>query len=1027
MATGDDIRWEAGRSRQHWPTLEVVNRTAWQPGSPAPLEYRTVSSLYAYPEQPKQLTRNKDGTTMRRHPSLAHPGGGITASLLLLFIILGPLSVAPVAHAARTAGLPHRAAASGLGAGPGTAGHIGVSGSTSAASVQIGARITLQEVITSDVSLSNVHVLIDVFPQGSANNGPKTYGCAFDGQNFSAGVGQTFSCVYTPPQGTQTGGEYLNGGVFSSDYGTGDGYVNDVAAFTITPAPMQTRSADVTIDPSQTVAAVTPDALGTNSAVFDGQLLSMTTTQFLADANVRAIRYPGGSTADVFDWRTTAAQAGTVGCGSTTPYVNAADTFTATEQLARQVGGNLWITVNYGSGTPSEAADWVRDANVQNGYGVRNWEIGNEIYFANGTNGCGEWDQYTPNKYDAASYISNAPAYIAAMRAVDRSIKIAIPVDYDDASSGNTGAWSGQVIQGLCGQFDTLDVHPYAQQPRTESDSGLLAYSPQKIAQTMGFFRSLLQSKCPANAANVNIQIGEVNSVTYNPGKQTVSVVNSLFLADDELTWLEQGASAVQPWDLRNGVVLGTNNSTALFGSLYTDFGDYGALASSYRPRGTPSDYPPGDTRFPAAAAEQLAGALVAGGGRLVSIPGQPANLSVHAVARPDGSLAFLLINRDMTYTQQVTVHLPGYTPAPQAATYSYGPTEATRVDGRPTNGVLDVSTLPAVVTVPPYAMVEVVLRPASSPPATTPASTSATPSSTATPTPSSTAMPTPSSTATPTPTPGVGGVTVSAPLALSGTSVTAGGMLSGAATLRNSGSSAVTLPEIVIAARPPGGTHAGGPYDDFGKLQNVTLQPGASVTIRESRTFNASDPIGVWTAYLTYEDAAGTYHDQAPDLSFSVVPSSTPTPPTATAVPVTNTPTATATALSGGNGVTAGGSAAPGGAGTGEDDVTVTTTATLTKLSLTIVVAGPNVINPRGAANTIANTTLTTTNNPDGGVTYVYTLNQGATMAPGSGMLAARFDFSNGYGLTHRYAGDTYSLTTTTSSGASSTITGHF
>jgi hypothetical protein len=62
------------------------------------------------------------------------------------------------------------------------------------------------------------------------------------------------------------------------------------------------------------------------------------------------------------------------------------------------------VTVNYGSGTPSEAAAWVTHSLTTPGDGVAFWEVGNETY------GCWEVDNwlagppedyqgYTPNTY----------------------------------------------------------------------------------------------------------------------------------------------------------------------------------------------------------------------------------------------------------------------------------------------------------------------------------------------------------------------------------------------------------------------------------------------------------------------------------------------------------------------------------------------------------------------------------------------------------------------------------------------------
>src|SRR5579862_6587865 len=66
-------------------------------------------------------------------------------------------------------------------------------------------------------------------------------------------------------------------------------------------------------------------------------------------------------------------------------------------------------------------------------------------------------------------------------------------------------------------------------------------------------------------------------------------------------------------------------------------------------------------------------------------------------------------------------------------------------------------------------------------------------------------------STATTTTNIGVGALQLSAP------SVQIGGSLTASATLTNLGPVAVTLEDIVLAGRPPGGSNAGGPYLDFG------------------------------------------------------------------------------------------------------------------------------------------------------------------------------------------------------------------
>ena len=58
--------------------------------------------------------------------------------------------------------------------------------------------------------------------------------------------------------------------------------------------------------------------------------------------------------------------------------------FDAFANVARPADTQVFITVNYGSGTPAEAADWVRYSNITNGCGFKYWEVGNENY--------GDWE-----------------------------------------------------------------------------------------------------------------------------------------------------------------------------------------------------------------------------------------------------------------------------------------------------------------------------------------------------------------------------------------------------------------------------------------------------------------------------------------------------------------------------------------------------------------------------------------------------------------------------------------------------------
>jgi hypothetical protein len=119
----------------------------------------------------------------------------------------------------------------------------------------------------------------------------------------------------------------------------------------------------------------------------------------------------------------------------------------------------------------------------------------------------------------------------------------------------------------------------------------------------------------------------------------------------------------------------------------------------------------------------------------------------------------------------------------------------------------------------------------------------------------------------------GNGRIVVVSPLALSRRVVRRGQAVTATATLQNQGRGAITLTRIVITSRPPGGTNAGGPFDDFGVRQAITLAPGQRYTIQETRPFRPPDPVGQWYSYLTYQTAGGAWFDQPARILFSVLP----------------------------------------------------------------------------------------------------------------------------------------------------------
>jgi hypothetical protein len=216
-----------------------------------------------------------------------------------------------------------------------------------------------------------------------------------------------------------------------------------LAIFLSGTAVWSQTTASVSVNAGSSMAQVGLEAYGVDTAVYDGYLTSSGVSTSLSGAGINAIRYPGGSYADIFNFISGTDQ--TLNGG----YFASGDTFNNfMSDVVLPEGGKALITVNYGSnptasggGQPSEAASWVQYANVTNNYGIVYWEIGNEVY-GNGYYSTGlDWEEdlhdtdTTPADrvgnaaLSPTAYGTNAAAFITAMKAVDPNIKCGVFVN----------------------------------------------------------------------------------------------------------------------------------------------------------------------------------------------------------------------------------------------------------------------------------------------------------------------------------------------------------------------------------------------------------------------------------------------------------------------------------------------------------------------------------------------------------------------------------------------------------------------
>jgi len=408
-----------------------------------------------------------------------------------------------------------------------------------------------------------------------------------------------------------------------------------VAMPAVVPVSAQ-KTARVQVNLKTELAVVPAAGYGVHMSVYDNDFTSPGLPEKLKAAGVTALRYPGGSYADLFHWKTTS---GTVGAKV---YINPNDTFDHfMTQDVLPAGAQAIITVNYGSnaagtggGDPAEAADWVRYANLDKGWNIHYWEIGNEIG-GNGYFGT-EWEEdlHAPlggirkgnPLLSQAAYGRNALDFIRAMKAVDPTIKIGVGVDMPDAHPG-TG--NEALFKEVRDKIDFVIVHWY---PKTSSTDLTVT---EDIKPQAAALRDELARFAGPSQRNIPFAITETNGGGSGAPR-------ALFSTDTYLTWFETGAFTVEWLEMHAGFLSEVKEV-------------------------------PLDTPAEAYYGLQMAAIAARPGDVLVDAQSSSPMLTVHAVKRKGGGVAIVLINKHPNQTFEVNLSIPDGSLAATATRYDFG------------------------------------------------------------------------------------------------------------------------------------------------------------------------------------------------------------------------------------------------------------------------------------------------------------------------------------------------------------------
>jgi hypothetical protein len=454
---------------------------------------------------------------------------------------------------------------------------------------------------------------------------------------------------------------------------------------------------------------------GVNTATWDGYLGNSATLPALTNAGILNLRWPGGSGADTHNWSTDISE----------------------EQTFNHVATNLgagaqaFITVNYGSGDSNMAAGYVRFNNITNHCHYKYWEIGNECY--------GTWEEDTNvPAHNPYTYAVKAATYMAAMRAVDPTIKIGVVASPGDSSyqngntHGATNSRTGAVVYGwtpvvlgtlksLGAQPDFLIHHVYPQYtaeplpaappPPAMVDSDMfLLQSTSNWAGDAATLRQEINDYYGAGGTNIEICCTENNSDSSNGGKQLSSLVNGLYEADTLAQLMQTEINCYLWWDLRNGMGNNGDVDPSLYGWLQE--GDEGLItgATSYHP---------------VYYAMRLMQYFARPGDAMVGANSDYLLLSVYAARQTNGTLSVLAVNKDPVGNFNGQLNFNGFLPASNAVSRTYGEFQdnatssnlsATLQDIAATN-MTSASNL-FTYTFPPYSLTVLTFTPSSSVPA---------------------------------------------------------------------------------------------------------------------------------------------------------------------------------------------------------------------------------------------------------------------------------------------------------------------
>ncbi len=452
----------------------------------------------------------------------------------------------------------------------------------------------------------------------------------------------------------------------------------------------------VSVNESSDGPAVSDQLLGMNMAAWYDVVANDTgiVSAFQA-AGIKAIRWPGGSWSDAYNWETNTE------CGS---YAATNDTFANfVSDIAIPAGLDVALTADYGTGKnctgygdPTEAAAWVSAA-LTDGITVSHVTVGNEEY------GSWETDNH-PLKNNATTYAAataGSSGYYALVKAASPITLVGV-----DVNPGNSPAWDPTVLANA--PYDFVEYHYYPETPGQESDTFLVQQAAQELTANINTIKTELNT---AGKPNTPIYVGEIGGPYSSPGKQSWSITQGLYTGQVLGEMMNDGVSRLTWW-IGFGNCNGTagNDSSSLYG--WQSFGAYNVFSDGPTETACPNAGPIG-TMSPSARAFQLFSSVAVNGefALTATVAGDKTNVRAYA-ATNSGGTALVLFNLNENSNAPVTITLSGLSSATSVtvetydkAIYDMSNPATTNTWAPPVTTSLGAQTLPLTLSLAPWSM----------------------------------------------------------------------------------------------------------------------------------------------------------------------------------------------------------------------------------------------------------------------------------------------------------------------------------